>query len=154
MANLSYSSVGLGLTKQFEGCRLTAYRDSGGVLTIGYGHIGPDVRVGMTITSLQAEELLQSDVASAVACVNELVTTTINQNQFDALVDFTFNLGCGNLKASKLLQYVNKRNFAQAATEFPRWNEAGGKEVDGLTRRRQAEMELFNTPVTPAKENA
>src|SRR5208282_3398973 len=117
MLNFSYSSNGLKLTENFEGVRLSAYADQGGVWTIGYGHTGPGVHSGLIITQEQAEAFLQSDVAGAVACVNRLVTGQISQSQFDALVDFAFNLGCANLASSNLLRCVNSGDFAGAAQE-------------------------------------
>ena len=146
MANFKYSSTGLALTKQFEGCELKAYQDQVGVWTIGYGHTGTDVKKGLTITEEQASILLAADVAWAVTCVNKSVKVAINQNQFDALVDFVFNLGCANLGQSTLLRLLNEGQYSDAAKEFLRWNRAGGKVVAGLTRRRQAEMDLFNKP--------
>ena len=150
MANFKYSANGLALTERFEGLRLQAYQDSVGVWTIGYGHTSPDVHAGLTITGQQAKILLAADVAWAVACVNKAVTSAINQNQFDALVDFTFNLGCASLVQSTLLRLLNASDFAAAAPQFLRWNKAGGKVLKGLTLRRQAEMDLFNTPVAAA----
>ena len=144
MANFKYSATGLALTKQFEGCVLVAYQDQVGVWTIGYGHTGTDVKAGLTITDDQASILLAADVAWAVTCVNKSVTSTINQNHFDALVDFVFNLGCASLGQSTLLRMINAGNFDGAAGQFLRWNKAGGKVVKGLTARRQAEMNLFS----------
>ncbi len=149
MANFKYSADGLALTKSFEGLELTAYQDSVGVWTIGYGHTGTDVHPGLTITEEQASILLAADVAWAVTCVNKSVKSAINQNQFDALVDFTFNLGCASLGQSTLLRLLNAGDSAGAAKEFLRWNKAGGKVLKGLTRRRQAETDLFNTPAMP-----
>ncbi|MBS1800266.1 MAG: lysozyme [Acidobacteria bacterium] len=149
MANFTYSAVGLALTKQFEGCVLTAYQDQVGVWTIGYGHTGTDVKQGLTITEDQASILLAADVAWALTCVNKFVTSNINQNQFDAMVDFVFNLGCASLGQSTLLRLVNAGDFSDAAPQFLRWNRAGGKVVAGLTKRRQAEMNLF-TGITAA----
>jgi lysozyme len=143
--NLSYSSTGLALTEQFEGLRLTAYQDSVGVWTIGYGHTGSDVRPGLTITQEQASALLQQDVAGAVAAVNRLVTVTLTQNQFDALVDFTFNEGQGNLASSTLLRELNAGNTAGAAAQFLVWVYAGGVQLPGLVKRRQAEAALFQS---------
>ncbi|MGD0930684.1 MAG: lysozyme [Candidatus Korobacteraceae bacterium] len=143
--NLSYSSTGLALTEQFEGLRLTAYQDSVGVWTIGYGHTGSDVRPGLTITQEQAGALLQQDVAGAVAAVNRLVTVTLTQNQFDALVDFTFNEGQGNLASSTLLRELNAGNTAGAAAQFLVWVYAGGVQLPGLVKRRQAEAALFQS---------
>ncbi len=143
MANFTYSENGLNLTKQFEGLRLSAYTDQVGVWTIGYGHTGQEVHVGLTITQDQADAFLVSDVAGAVACVNRLVTSEINQNQFDAMVDFVFNLGCGSFAGSTLLRFVNGGDFAGAAGQFQRWKHAGGVVVAGLLKRRQAEATLF-----------
>lgn len=153
MANFKYSANGLALTESFEGLELKAYQDSVGVWTIGYGHTGTDVHSGLTITEDQASILLAADVAWAVTCVNKSVKSAINQNQFDALVDFTFNLGCANLGQSTLLRMLNASNFEGAANEFLRWNKAGGKVLKGLMRRRQAEMDLFNTPVVAPTGN-
>jgi lysozyme len=147
MANFTYSDTGLALTKNFESCVLTAYADQGGVWTIGYGHTGPGVHAGMTITQAQADIFLESDVSGAVTCINKLATAKINQNQFDALVDFVFNLGCASLSISQLLREVNSGNFSDAATQFLRWDHVKGVVVQGLLRRRQAEATLFNTPI-------
>ena len=148
---LSYSEKGLALTEQFEGLRLEAYQDSVGVWTIGYGHTGPDVHAGLTITQEQASALLLQDAGTAVAAVNRLVTVPLTQNQFDALVDFVFNLGSGNFAKSTLLRELNAGNTAAAAAQFLVWNRAGGVVLPGLTRRRQAEAELFETAETSAK---
>lgn len=140
----TYSNNGLALTKRFEGCRLTAYKDSVGVLTIGYGSTGAHVTTGMALTQAQADTLLLRDIARFETGVNKLVTFShLTQNQFDALVDFAFNLGLGNLASSTLLKCVNAGNLSQAADEFLRWDKAGGKVFAGLTRRRQAERSLF-----------
>src|ERR1700761_3087550 len=124
MPNLSfsYSDAGFNLTKEFEGLRLAAYADQGGVWTIGYGHTGPGVHAGLTITQAQAEIFLKSDVSGAVTCVNRLATAESNQNPFDALVDFVFNLGCASLSGSQLLREVNSGNFTDAAAQFERWD--------------------------------
>lgn len=141
--NLSYSQKGLALTEQFEGLRLTAYQDSVGVWTIGYGHTGADVHPGLSITRQQASDLLLKDVASAVAAVNRLVKIPLNQNQFDALVDFVFNLGEGGFSTSTLLREVNNGNFAAAAAQFPLWVYAKHEILPGLVARRKAEQALF-----------
>ena len=143
MLSFSYSAAGLAMTKQLEGLRLTAYQDQAGRWTIGYGHAGPDVHPGLTITQAQAEQLLESDLAAAVASVNRAVTSGINQSQFDALVDFVFNLGCGSLLASTLLRHVNAGDFTAAAQQFLLWDHAGGAVVPGLLERRRAELQLF-----------
>ena len=95
--NLTYGGDGLALTEQFEGCKLTAYQDQVGVWTIGYGHTGPEVVRGATITLEQAQNLLAKDVGSAAACVNNVVAVALSQEEFDALVDFAFNLGAGQV---------------------------------------------------------
>ena len=143
--NLSYSKSGLALTEQFEGLRLTAYQDSVGVWTIGYGHTGPDVHPGLTITQMDAEALLLNDVGTAARAVNQLVTVPLNQNEFDALVDFIFNLGKTNFADSTLLQDLNAGNFAGAVGEFQKWDHAGGQVLAGLLKRRVAEASFFQT---------
>lgn len=145
MANLTYNNAGIALTQQFEGLKFSSYQDQVGVWTIGYGHTGSTVHGGQTISQTQADQLLRSDVAGAVTCVNNAVTAKINQNQFDALVDFVFNPGCHALLTSTLLRYVNSGQFAAAATQFQLWDHAGGVIVPGLLQRRQAEATLFNS---------
>lgn len=142
--NLTYSGNGLSLTEQFEGCRLSAYQDQVGVWTIGYGHTGPDVTPDLTVTLGQAEALLAQDVEGAAACVNNVVAIQLNQNEFDAIVDFVFNLGAGAFTGSTLLRDLNGGDFAAAAAQFDCWDHAGGAVVAGLLRRRQAETDLFN----------
>ena len=146
--NKSTSQRGIDLIKQFEGLRLTAYQDMVGVWTIGYGHTGPDVKPGLTITQQQAEQLLINDLVQFERRVNDLVTVQINQNQFDALVSFSYNLGVGALQKSTLLRLLNAGSYKPAADEFPRWNRAGGNVAAGLTRRRYAERQLFLTPIS------
>ncbi|HEY1809687.1 MAG TPA: lysozyme [Acidobacteriaceae bacterium] len=140
----TYSGKGLALTEQFEGCRLTAYQDQVGVWTIGYGHTGPEVCAAMTITSEDAQALLARDVSNAAAFVNKIVQVQITQEEFDALVDFVFNLGVGSFERSTLLRLLNAGDFASAAAQFALWDRAGGAFVAGLLRRRQAETALFN----------
>jgi len=145
------SKPGLDLIKGFEGLRLTAYYDVVGVLTIGYGHTGDDVYEGLTITELQAEQLLQKDLARFEQAVNKLITVPLNQNQFDALVSFTYNVGEGALEESTLRKRLNsgeKPNIA-ASQELPRWAKGGnGEVIEGLARRRGAEVDLFCKPVS------
>jgi lysozyme len=150
MCNFSYSDAGFDLTKQFEGLRLTAYQDQVGVWTIGYGHTGREVHGGMIITEDQADVLLHSDVAGAVACVNRAVTANITQCQFDALVDFTFNLGYGRLLGSTLLRDINASEFDLASPQFLLWDHAGGVVVPGLLTRRKAERDLFQSAMVIA----
>ena len=140
---LSCSQNGQVLIEKFEGLRLTAYQDMVGVWTIGYGHTGPDVKPGLVISQQQAAQLLINDLARFNNGVNALVTVKLNQNQFDALVSFAFNLGVGSLKKSTLLRKLNAGDVQGAALQFKSWNKAGGKVLTGLTRRREAEMKLF-----------
>lgn len=141
----------LDLIKSFEGLELKAYKDSVGVWTIGYGHTtaagAPAVHAGMTLTEAQAVDLLASDLKKYEAMVKRNVTVDLNENQYGALVSFTYNLGEGNLKSSTLLKKVNEKDFKGATLEFAKWNKAGGKVLSGLTRRRAAEAALFASPV-------
>lgn len=146
--NLTYSPAGFKLTEQFEGLSLKAYQDVAGVWTNGYGNTH-GVVPGSTITLQQATNDLASNIEGSEYVVNTVVTVALTQNQFDALVDFVFNLGSGNFQSSTLLRYLNAGNYVGAAGEFPKWNHAGGVVVDGLTRRRLAEQTLFNTSVLP-----
>lgn len=145
---MNISERGLALIKESEGCELIAYRDAVGVLTIGYGHIGPDVRDGMMITQARADELLREDVRDAEKCVGNLVSVPLTQGQFDALVDFSFNLGCGRLRGSTLLRLLNDADYSGACAQFAVWTKGrvNGKLVDlpGLMKRRSREAELFS----------
>ncbi len=135
---------GLNLLKSFEGCKLTSYKDIVGILTIGYGHTGSDVKENQTITQSEADEILKSDLERFEKGVLDLCKlVTLNPNQFSALVCFSFNVGLGALKTSTLLKLLNTKEFTKAADEFLKWNKAGGKEVSGLTSRREAERQLF-----------
>ncbi|MGL4407393.1 MAG: lysozyme [Zoogloea sp.] len=147
------NAAGLALIKQSEGLRLDAYPDVVNVWTIGYGHTGPDVHPGLTITQAQAEQLLKQDLARFEQGVSQLVRVSLNDNQFAALVSFSYNLGLGNLRNSTLLRLLNQGDYAGAALQFPRWNRAGGHVVQGLVTRRKQEQALFNTlPVCAAED--
>ncbi|ELP5716667.1 lysozyme [Enterobacter asburiae] len=141
------SEKGIALIKQFEGCQLTAYQDSVGVGTIGYGWTQPvdgkPIRAGMTIKQETAERLLKTGLVSYESDVSRLVKVEMTQGQFDALVSFAYNLGSRSLSTSTLLRKLNAGDYAGAADEFLRWNKAGGKVLNGLTRRREAERALF-----------
>jgi len=137
-----YSKHGLAMTDSFEGCKLIAYPDSKGVWTIGYGHIN-GVYEGMTCTQAEAEMWLIADVKNAEAAVNRLVTVPLSQNEFDALVDFVFNLGIGHFASSTLLRLLNAGDYAGCAEQFERWDLCDGKEMAGLLRRRLAEEAEF-----------
>jgi lysozyme len=141
------SQNGVDLIKSFEGCELVAYKDIVGVLTIGYGTTGPDVFPGLQITQEQAEAFLRRDLGKFEEAILKAVKVPLNQNQFDALVCFSYNVGSTAFRNSTLLKKLNAGHLAEAAQQFLVWNKAGGKIVLGLTRRRQAESKLFSTPV-------
>ncbi|HGY9618318.1 TPA: lysozyme [Pseudomonas putida] len=136
------SQRGLSLIKSFEGLRLQAYQDSVGVWTIGYGATR-GVKAGMKISKEQAERMLLNDVQRFEPEVQRLITVPLSQNQWDALMSFTYNLGAANLESSTLCRLLNAGNYASAAEQFPRWNKAGGQVLAGLVRRRAAERDLF-----------
>tara|TARA_R100001463_G_scaffold25228_1_gene59884 strand:+ start:2166 stop:2609 length:444 start_codon:yes stop_codon:yes gene_type:complete len=139
---MNISQEGLALIKKFEGCRLKAYRCSANVLTIGYGHTG-GVKEDDNISQPEADELLKEDIAKFEEYVSDNVIVELKQYQFDALVAWTFNLGPGNLRESTMLKKLNDADYASVPFEMRRWNKAGGKTLDGLIRRRQAEGLLF-----------
>lgn len=136
------SNEGLNLIKRFEGCRLTAYKPvaSEKYYTIGWGHYGPDVRPGQTITQKQADNLLRQDIGQYEGYVN-LLDMTFTQNQFDALVSFCYNCGPGNLHT-----LTKNRTHAQIADALLNYNKGGGVVLNGLVKRRVAERELFLKP--------
>ena len=145
------STAGINLIKQFEGCRLTAYKPvpTEKYWTIGYGHYGQDVAPNMTITQAQAEIMLGMDLVKYEQAVDHYAIFPLSQNQFDALVSFAYNCGVGNLQ--KLLA---GRNALQVAEAMLKYNKAGGKVLTGLTRRRKAEYDLFcKDIVMPATGN-
>jgi lysozyme len=129
------------LIRRFEGLRLEAYQDVVGVWTVGFGTTR-GVEPGMVITKEQAEAMLRTEVARIEQMIDGMITAPVTRGQFDACVSFAYNLGCGNLMKSTVLKKVNARD-PSAAAEFLRWDRAGGKVLAGLTRRRQAERELF-----------
>lgn len=140
---MKYSKIGLQqLTEAFEGCRLVAYQDSVGRWTIGYGHTA-GVKEGDICSQMEAEAWLMNDTQWAEDAVNRLVTVELTQGEFDAMVDFTFNLGSGSLQHSTLLELVNKHDFVNGVKEFVKWDKAGGVVVIGLLRRRIAEQQRF-----------
>jgi len=149
---------GLDLIKSFEGLFLKPYLCPADVPTIGYGTImypnGKKVTLkDPEITQAQAEEYLAHEVNEKAAGVEKYVTIPINQNQFDALVSFAYNLGVGALQKSTLLKLLNAGNISGAAEQFLRWNKAGGVELKGLTRRREAERSLFLKSDAPASNS-
>ena len=146
-----YSDAGLNLTKAFEGLRLEAYQDAGGIWTIGYGHTGRDVKPGRKVTEFEAEVLLRADLRDAIACVNRCVEVALEQHEFDALVDFCYNVGRGNFERSSLLAKVNLEDFEGAAAQFGMWVNVDMKPVPGLVRRRAAEAAMFRGQNKPAE---
>lgn len=137
------SQAGLDHIKHFEGLRLTSYYCVARRCTIGYGHAGPEVKPGMTITKEYAEALLLNDLDAAERAVAELVKVPLTSGQHAALVDFVFNLGRGALAGSTLLKVLNKRQYAKASDELMRWVHAGGQIVAGLQRRRLKARDMF-----------
>ena len=134
---------GLALIKEFEGCQLEAYLCPAGVPTIGYGHTR-SVELGQVISKAEADALLREDLVSAEDAVDWLVTVSINDNRFSALVSFVFNVGTSAFEESTLLSLLNANaEMDIVANQLLRWNKAGDRELPGLTRRRQAERALF-----------
>lgn len=147
------SDRGKALIKSFEGCKLMPYKDGGGIYTVGWGHTGAGCRPGFEITQEQADTLFDEDVAHFEKGVLDLVLVPITQGQFDALVSFAYNVGLDQdedtkaegLGDSTLLKKLNARDFSGAAIEFLKWNKDNGKVVAGLTRRRIAELAMFES---------
>jgi lysozyme len=138
---------GIDLIKHFEGFRSTVYRCAAGIPTLGFGSTHGITMDSPPITEEEGIELLMLDIAKFERAVERLITAPLNQNQFDALVSFSFNLGSGSLQNSTLRRRVNRSEYERAAEEFPRWVFAGGRKLKGLVRRRYAERELFLTPI-------
>lgn len=137
------SNNGIDLIKKYEGCRLTAYKCPAGVYTIGYGHTN-GVKKGQKISLKQADLFLREDIGKFENGVNKAVSVPLTQNQFDALVSFTYNVGLGAFKTSTLRRKLNAGDYKGASKEFLRWNKANGVVLDGLKRRRNAEKALFD----------
>lgn len=156
MNKFTTSENGIRLITHYEGLKLHSYQDSTGIWTVGYGHTGHDVYPGQVITQDHAEELLKSDLQKFENIINTHVTYSINQDQFDALVSFVYNVGPGlkNVKdgliqlksgiSSSLLRDVNNGNFFAASKDFLSWTRAGGVVLLGLVRRRKSESTLFS----------
>lgn len=146
------SDKGINLIKQFEGCKLTVYLDPIGVPTVGYGHTKglTKAMVGKRISQAEADNFLRQDLVTAEQAVSK-IKQDFNQNQFDALVSFTFNCGTGNLNKLCL-----GRNITQIGEKLTLYNKAGGKVLNGLVRRRNAEKQLYFSPMEdslPVSEN-
>ena len=136
------SQYGIDLIKHFEGCELKAYKCPAGVWTIGYGHT-KGVQPGDEWSEDHADHMLQVELEEYEGYVDKYVTAPLGQNQFDALVSWTYNLGGGNLSASTMLKVLNAGEYDEVPNQMLRWNKAGGKVLEGLTRRRQAEADMF-----------
>ena len=137
------SQDGIELIKRFEGFSPVPYLCPAGILTLGYGST-MNVKPTDQISKEDAEDLLEMELARYESAVESLITQELKQHQFDALVSFCYNLGEGNLSKSTLRKKINAGKFDEASMEFLRWNKAGGKVLEGLTRRRQAEADMFN----------
>ena len=143
------NQAGINLIKEFEGFRRNAYLCPANKPTIGYGNTfypdGRKVKFGDTISPKEAEELLQITVDNFDKECDRLITVPVNDNQFSALVSFTFNVGVTAFRGSTLLRVLNQGNYQEAANQFLKWNKVGNRVVEGLIRRRQAERKLFMT---------
>lgn len=137
------SPAGLELIQSHEGLRLTAYLCPAGIWTIGWGHTGPDVHKGLTITRNEAYTLLRRDLEGPEEAINDHVTVLLDQSQFDALVSFVFNVGVKAFLGSTLLRKLNAGNYGAVPAELAKWNKGGGRVLPGLVRRRKEEAELW-----------
>lgn len=140
---MKINKAGLDIVKKWEGLRLKAYLCPADVLTIGYGSTGPHVKSGMIITAEEAEALLVKDLSRFEQGVAKLVPANCTENQFSALVSFSFNVGLAALTKSTLLRKFKAGDMAGAQAEFAKWNKAGGKILSGLVKRRADEAKLF-----------
>ena len=143
---MTISDAGVALVEKHEGFRAQVYKDGAGYPTIGYGHrLKGSESFPNGITLEQGTDLLKQDLQTAETAVNTLVKVPLAQPQFDALVDFTYNVGAGNLEASTLLAELNKGDYSAVPAEFVKWIYAGGKVEPGLVTRRQDEAKLWGT---------
>ena len=140
--DMKISQEGIALIKRFEGCELKAYQDSVGVWTIGYGHI-KNVKEGDEIDQDKAEDMLKEEMPEYEGYINDMVEVPLEQNQFDALCSWVYNLGPTNLKDSTMLKVLNEKKYEEVPQQIKRWNKAGGVVLNGLIVRRQAEALLF-----------
>ena len=143
---MKFNEMGLQVIAEFEGCRLDAYEDQAGKWTIGFGCCH-HVRPGQQITQQEALDRLREDVSWTIGQVAAILAPhQLNDNQFSSLVAFAFNVGVGAFKGSTLLNCIKTGHVSEAGSELLRWSKIDGQTVAGLLRRRQAEMDLFNTP--------
>lgn len=140
--SLALGGAGYGLITHFEGKENTAYRDVVGVPTICYGHT-KGVKMGTRASDAECTQMLTEDVTDFGRGLSKSVKVPVSQQQYDALLSFSYNVGLGNLNKSTLLRKLNAKDYCGAAKEFPKWKYAGGKPLRGLERRRLAEQELF-----------
>lgn len=144
-------AAGFALTQQSEGLRLSAYRDPVGIPTICYGHTGPDVRLGMTLTKDECDALLWSDIRKHQPVVlqgnpqNCIDNAPLTPNQRDALTDFIINVGTGKFCSSTMAKKLKAQDYLGAADQFPKWKYAGGRVYPGLVKRRGCERDLYFT---------
>lgn len=141
---MNISKEGLVLIKHFEGCELKAYRCPANVLTIGYGHT-KNVTEDMEITQQEANDMLDEELIEYCEYIDKMVKVSLNQNQFDALVAWIYNLGPTNFRNSTLLTVLNQERYSDVPEQIKRWNKADGKILDGLIKRREAEALLFES---------
>jgi lysozyme len=139
---VSYFDLAAKIIEEYEGLRLKAYKCPAGVWTIGYGHTH-GVFEGEEIEAAIADSYLLDDMMDADHCLFTYVETPLSEEQRAALISFVFNLGCGAFRGSMLLKLLNHGDYAAAAQQFSRWTKAGGHELAGLVRRRDAERRLF-----------
>ena len=144
---MSTSQNGINLISSFEGCELKAYLCPAKVWTIGFGTTvypnGVKVKKGDSCTLDQAKQFKAHDLKNFEKAVNNLVKVQLTQNQFDALVSFTYNIGAGAFEKSTLLKKLNAGDYQGVADQFTVWNKGGGKVLQGLVNRRAKERELF-----------
>lgn len=141
---MNINNAGIALIKKFEGLRLKAYKCPAGIWTIGYGHTGPDVSPGQEINEREAEQYLHGDLIRFEHGVEALLDgTPASFDQFSAMVCLAYNIGLGNFRKSSVLRFHKAGDFAAAANAFLLWNKAGGKVLNGLTSRRNAERALY-----------
>lgn len=131
------------IIRDFEGCQLEAYQDQGGVWTVGYGQTGPGIVEGTRVSKGVAEAMLKDTLAHLGDDLFSLVGWRLNQNQYDALISFVYNVGLGAFKKSTMLKDILAYRLPKAAEEFLKWNHVGGQVAEGLTKRRKAEKVLF-----------
>jgi len=149
---MNINKATIDLVKEFEGCKLTAYRDPIGVWTIGYGTtaragLGIIPTGGMTITQSEADQLLADGLNKFADQIRPMINAGLNDNQFGACVSLAYNIGGHGFSTSSALKHINAGDYDKAANAILLWNKAGGKVLKGLVRRREAERKLFLTPV-------